>query len=148
MTYNEISIVIGIVAVFAILIIWSYRSTSKFKNRHDKPKEDPWDHLSLVETDPKGKLGFEPHRFSVKLYKRSEEKPVVGEWVKLWNKPGTDEVNLYAKGSAGGQGLLGWIANREISDHVEKNGKYEAEIIAFDNSDVFLVEIKLSENHQ
>lgn len=45
----------------------------------------------------------------------------IGDQVSLWNKPNTNQVNLYAKGSVGGDGLVGVTWNDTISKHLSEN---------------------------
>lgn len=44
----------------------------------------------------------------------------VGDQVSLWNKPNTTKINLYAKTSADGQGLVGVAYNTAISSQLGK----------------------------
>ena len=93
------------------------------------------------------RLGFEPAVIKVGRYSRAEYEPIPGEYVKLWNKPDTDEINFYAKGSDGGQGLLGWITIKEISDHLRKSGLYEATITTCGPS-YFHVQVQLKDEYK
>ncbi|WP_191860222.1 hypothetical protein [Hanstruepera ponticola] len=52
--------------------------------------------------------------------KESEFEVNIGDEVKIWNKPNTKQLNLYAKGSAGGNGLIGITFNSAISHHLSK----------------------------
>ena len=47
----------------------------------------------------------------------------VGDEPKIWNKPDSNQINLYAKGSVGGNGLVGIAYNSTISHHL-RNTKY------------------------
>jgi len=44
----------------------------------------------------------------------------IGDQVSLWNKPNTNQVNLDAKGSVGGDGLVGVTRNDTISEHLSE----------------------------
>ncbi|WP_405571886.1 hypothetical protein [Winogradskyella sp. Asnod2-B02-A] len=50
--------------------------------------------------------------------KESEFEINIGDEVKIWNKPNTKQLNLYAKGSAGGNGLVGTKLDSTISYHL------------------------------
>ncbi len=50
----------------------------------------------------------------------SDFKLDIGDQVNLWNKPNTNLINLYAKGSAAGNGLVGVTSNSIISKHLSK----------------------------
>jgi len=52
--------------------------------------------------------------------KESEFEINIGEELNIWNKPNTIELNLYVKGSAGGNGLVGTVSNSIISFHLNK----------------------------
>lgn len=52
--------------------------------------------------------------------KKSEFEVNIGEELNIWNKPNTKELNLYVKGSAGGNGLVGITSNSTISYHLDK----------------------------
>jgi len=49
---------------------------------------------------------------------KSEFKINIGDELKIWNKPNTKQLNLYVKGSAGGNGLVGTKINSTISHHL------------------------------
>jgi hypothetical protein len=51
-------------------------------------------------------------------FERKEFEVNIGEEVKIWNKPNTKQLNLYAKGSAGGNGLIGTKLDSTISYHL------------------------------
>lgn len=51
---------------------------------------------------------------------KSEYEINVGDEVNIWNKPNTKQLNLYAKGSAGGNGLVGTTIDSTISHHLNK----------------------------
>lgn len=51
---------------------------------------------------------------------KSEYEINVGDEVNIWNKPNTKQLNLYAKGSAGGNGLVGTKIDSTISHHLNK----------------------------
>ena len=93
-------------------------------------------------TEPSEKLGFDSNEIKVGRYSRADFEPIEAEVVKLWNKPDTDEINFYAKGSSGGEGLLGWITNKEIVDHLKMDGLYDATIKEVDSND-FYVDLRL-----
>jgi len=50
--------------------------------------------------------------------KESEFEVSIGDEVKIWNKPNSKQLNLYAKGSAGGNGLIGTKLDSTISYHL------------------------------
>lgn len=52
--------------------------------------------------------------------KKSEFEVNVGDELNIWNKPNTKELNLYAKGTVGGNGLVGTTLNSIISHHLNK----------------------------
>jgi hypothetical protein len=52
--------------------------------------------------------------------KESEFEVNIGDEVKIWNKPNTKKLNLYAKGSVGGNGLVGTKLDSIISYHLTK----------------------------
>lgn len=64
--------------------------------------------------------------------------PLVGEEVKLWRKPNTDQVNIYVKGTVGGEGLIGFIENEQIANHLSVGGQYKAVISRFDYNYLYL----------
>ncbi|MFH6768147.1 hypothetical protein V8G56_05300 [Gaetbulibacter aquiaggeris] len=51
---------------------------------------------------------------------KSEFDVNIGEELNIWNKPNTKQVNLYAKGSSVGEGLVGTMSNSVISHHLSK----------------------------
>jgi hypothetical protein len=57
----------------------------------------------------------------------------VGDETNIWCKPNSNEVNLYAKGSVGGNGLIGNANNKFISQTIEntENLFVENEIVGF-----------------
>jgi hypothetical protein len=60
------------------------------------------------------------------------------DYVNLWNRPETDEINIYAKGSAAGRGKIGTFINYNIADHLRKGGQYKANIVNLTNKRIFL----------
>ena len=74
------------------------------------------------------KSGFGLKKIKAERYRNSDYSPKIGEEVKLWRKPNTNDLNIYPFGTAGGMGLLGWFNNPFIADHISKNGIYEAKI--------------------
>jgi len=69
----------------------------------------------------------------------------IGDYVKLWNKPESNRVNIYAKGSVGGKGLIGYSNNDSIANHLSKSGLYEAKIAFLKNIIITLEIILLNE---
>jgi hypothetical protein len=60
-----------------------------------------------------------PFKETVRFERKESEFEVnVGDEVKIWNKPNTKQLNLYAKGSAGGNGLIGTKIDSTISYHL------------------------------
>jgi len=60
-----------------------------------------------------------PFKKAVRFERKESEFEVnIGEEVKIWNKPNTKQLNLYAKGSAGGDGLIGTKLDSVISYHL------------------------------
>jgi len=55
-------------------------------------------------------------------------KPEIGDNVKLWAKPNSIGIFVYAKGTGGGAGLLATTDNKLISNHLQQKFKYEAQI--------------------
>ena len=51
---------------------------------------------------------------------KSEYKISIGDEINIWNKPNTKQLNLYAKSSAGGDGLVGIKIDSTISYHLNK----------------------------
>lgn len=50
----------------------------------------------------------------------SEFEVNIGDELNIWNKPNTKQLNLYAKGTVGGDGLVGTTLNSAISHHLNK----------------------------
>lgn len=74
--------------------------------------------------------------------KESEFEVNIGDEVKIWNKPNTKQLNLYTKGSAGGNGLVGTKLDSSISYHLN-NTEYlliENKIVGLtkDSIDLFI----------
>tara|TARA_R110002167_G_scaffold82618_1_gene225377 strand:+ start:4811 stop:5479 length:669 start_codon:yes stop_codon:yes gene_type:complete len=44
----------------------------------------------------------------------------IGDKLNIWNKPNTQQVNLYVKGSSAGDGLIGTTTNSIISHHLNR----------------------------
>jgi len=67
---------------------------------------------------------------------KSEYEIEIGKELNIWSKPNSSIVNLYAKGSVGGNGIVGSINNKFINNHLEntENLFIENEIIDFDNN--------------
>jgi len=89
-------------------------------------------------------MGFFKKLFGVKTFQIALEKPFTIEFyynehfedifkindsINLWNKKGTTEICAYPKHSAGSLSYIGYANNEIIQKHLEKGGKYEAEII-------------------
>lgn len=86
---------------------------------------------------------------------KSEYEIEIGKELNIWSKPNSSIVNLYAKGSVGGNGIVGSINNKFINNHLEntENLFIENEIIEFDNNYINLkikmfVDENLTENIQ
>jgi hypothetical protein len=45
----------------------------------------------------------------------------IGDRVKLWNKPGTNIINVYLRGYELGDGIIGQFENREIASMLKNN---------------------------
>lgn len=60
----------------------------------------------------------------------------IGEKLNIWNKPNTDQINFYAKGTSDGDGLLGTVTNSVISKHLNQtqNICVENKVIGVTNS--------------
>src|SRR5690606_30311584 len=57
-----------------------------------------------------------PFKKTVRFERNESEFEVnIGDEVKIWNKPNTKQLNLYAKGSSGGNGLVGTKIDSTIS---------------------------------
>lgn len=71
---------------------------------------------------------------------KSEFEINVGDEVNIWNKPNTKELNLYAKGSTGGEGLVGTKLDSTISYHLNKteNLFVENKIVRITNTTIDL----------
>ena len=71
---------------------------------------------------------------------KSEFEINVGDEVNIWNKPNTKQLNLYAKGSAGGNGLVGTKFDSTISYHLNKteNLFVENKIVGITNNSIDL----------
>jgi hypothetical protein len=50
----------------------------------------------------------------------SEFEVNIEDELNIWNKPNTKQLNLYAKGTVGGDGLVGTTSNSAISHHLNK----------------------------
>lgn len=64
----------------------------------------------------------------------------VGDKLNLWNKPNTNQINLYAKGSIDGSGLVGYTNNSTIRYHLSKT-KFlftETKVVKLTNNQIFL----------
>jgi len=64
----------------------------------------------------------------------------VGDFLKIWNKPETEIIHLYAKGSSGGMGLIGKTIDKTLSHHLS-NTKYlfvETRVIDVDDRRIHL----------
>jgi hypothetical protein len=59
----------------------------------------------------KKKISFERENIDIDLD--------IGEELNIWNKPQSNQVNIYAKGTIGGQGLVGTTFNSSISYHLQ-----------------------------
>jgi hypothetical protein len=60
-----------------------------------------------------------PFKKTVRFERNESEFEVnIGDEVKIWNKPNTKQLNLYAKGSSGGNGLVGTKIDSTISHHL------------------------------
>jgi hypothetical protein len=86
---------------------------------------------------------------------KSEYEIEIGKELNIWSKPNSSIVNLYAKGSIGGNGIVGSINNKFINNHLEntENLFIENEISDFDNNYINLkikmhVDENLTENIQ
>jgi len=66
---------------------------------------------------------------------------VIGEELDMWNKPNTDQINLYTRGSIGGSGFVGRTRNSIISHHLRKTNYLfiETKIIRLTNSRIDLL---------
>lgn len=64
----------------------------------------------------------------------------LGDEPKIWNKPDSNQLNLYSKGSVGGNGLIGIGYNSTISYHIQ-NTKYlfiETKIVGLNRNQIDL----------
>lgn len=84
---------------------------------------------------------------------QSEYEIEIGKELNIWSKPNSSIVNLYAKGSVGGNGIVGSTNNKFLNNHLEntENLLIENEIISFDNNYIILkikmfVDKNLNEN--
>jgi hypothetical protein len=68
-----------------------------------------------------GKSKRLPFKKTIQFERKNSEFGInVGDELNIWNKPNTKEVNLYAKGFVGGNGLVGTTSNSTISFHLNK----------------------------
>ncbi len=82
-----------------------------------------------------------PFKRTVRFEKvKSDFEINVGDEVNIWNKPNTKQVNLYAEGSVGGNGLVGTKIDSTISYHLDKteNLFVENEIVGIANNSIDL----------
>ncbi len=70
--------------------------------------------------------------------KNKDYKPEIGDDVKLWAKPNSIGIFVYAKGTGGGNGLLATTDNKSISNHLHQKGKYDAKISDVTNNQLTL----------
>ncbi|MFV8268541.1 hypothetical protein ACNQGP_01230 [Flavobacterium sp. GT2N3] len=71
---------------------------------------------------------------------KSEYQIEIGQELNIWNKPNSQIINLYAKGSVGGSGIIGSTNNKFINTHLE-NTDYlfvENEVIEIDSNYITL----------
>ena len=91
-----------------------------------------------------------PYEGNIKFNRiKSEYVIEIGKEINIWSKPNSSLVNLYAKGSVGGNGIVGSINNKFINNHLEntKNLFIENEIIDFDNNYINLkIKMYVDEN--
>jgi len=71
---------------------------------------------------------------------KSDFKVNIGEKLNIWNKPNTQQVLLYAKGSSGGNGLVGIASNSTISYHLRNTNDLfiETKVVGETNSSIDL----------
>ena len=60
--------------------------------------------------------------------------------VNIWNRPDTNEINIYAKGSGGGRGKVGIFQSEKIAQHLQKGGLYTATIVKLN---LFKIELEI-----
>lgn len=125
MTWFIILIGIAVFAVVAFLVI-SNVVENREKVELINPRKNP-----------------SSNHFRAERWNNPDLSPNKGDYVKLWRKPGTSIINIYAPGSVGGMGLLGRLENHKIADHLSKEGLYNAEIKSFNERYLFL-DIELS----
>jgi hypothetical protein len=124
------AILVTILLVVAIVILIRYLGTRE--KQRSRSKEDPWDHLSSENKGKTDKLGFNTNRIRINRNEGWEFEPTVGEAATPWLKPETDTVLFYERGTVGGAGLIGWIENKEIANHLRKEGIATAITLSFD----------------
>ena len=73
----------------------------------------------------------------------------IGDRLNIWNKPNTQQVNLYVKGSFGGEGLAGTTSNSIISHHLNKtkNIVVENKVIGLTKNSIELLIHIYIDNH-
>ena len=133
MTTKEILIVLAIALIIISSIIWSARSNKKTKPSQPKdqsPPEDPWDHLSSEKKQAEGKI-LREMKLRLNRNDNWEEYPEIGNYANAWLKPDTDTILFYEGGAVGGY-PIGWIEDREIADHLRKEGVTSATILSCD----------------
>jgi hypothetical protein len=72
---------------------------------------------------------------------KSDYIPEIGDELNIWNKENTSQLNLYAKGSIGRQGLVGTTTNSTICHHLNEteNLFVENKIVGLTNSSIDLL---------
>lgn len=78
-----------------------------------------------------------PFEGSIKFNRiKSDYKIEIGDELNIWSKPNSTIVNLYVKGSIGGNGIVGYANNKFLNNNLE-NTEYlfiENEAIHIDNN--------------
>jgi hypothetical protein len=97
------------------------------------------------ESIQKSQSGFGLKRINAERIMDEQYSPINGESVKLWRKPESSTINIYAKGSAGGMGLLGIFNDKNIAEHITKGGQYKATINSFNTAKIELSVVIINE---
>lgn len=74
----------------------------------------------------------------IKFKRIGDEAILIGTKVRLWNRPNSNQINVYLPYTYLGDGLIGITQNSFIADHLQKGGAHDSIVSSGSLSNIFI----------